>query len=326
MGIPGPQRPPEMRRRTRFLGLSVCETLTPTTRYEACSYPPADLHSARSSKEETMRELRPSVLAGLGPIRGSPGGGDGARLRSTGRVPRMPVFSMRASVSTGREIFTAGSVSSSRASAAGRRGSHHPAPRGNGRHPRAPGPARQAGRPRSSGTPGAARSRGAGGSRRATGRPRPSGADRAHGTEGQHGRDRPRRSSRPGGGGGGAYEGGGIKGILKECGLALAASMVYLNGHSYVAHIGGDAANNVTGSFELHHVPPGTYDLVLVTPNLSDVLTGRSGGLGAGHRPSHAEHLLPGLIPSRSCAGGQPVGRPPAIAAPRRGSRPGTGR
>jgi hypothetical protein len=50
--------------------------------------------------------------------------------------------------------------------------------------------------------------------------------------------------------------------------------MVYVNGHSYVAHIGGDAADNVTGSFELHHVPPGMYDLVLVTPNLSDVLTG----------------------------------------------------
>jgi hypothetical protein len=71
----------------------------------------------------------------------------------------------------------------------------------------------------------------------------------------------------PGGGGVGAYEGGGIKVILKECGLALAPSMVYVNGHSYVAHIGGDAADNVTGSFELHYVPPGTYDLVLVTPN-----------------------------------------------------------
>jgi hypothetical protein len=50
--------------------------------------------------------------------------------------------------------------------------------------------------------------------------------------------------------------------------------MVYLNGHSYVAFIGADASATVTGSFELHNVPPGTYDLVLVTPNLSDVLPG----------------------------------------------------
>ncbi len=50
--------------------------------------------------------------------------------------------------------------------------------------------------------------------------------------------------------------------------------MAYLNGHSYVAFIGADASDTVTGSFELHHVPPGTYDLVLVTPNLSDVLPG----------------------------------------------------
>ena len=213
-------------------------------------------------------------------------------------VPRVPVFSMRASASTGREIFTAGSVSSSRANAAGaaRLTSYCPSRE----RAASPGPrARKASRASQvRGTPGAARSRGAGGSRRASGRPRPSGADRAHGTEGQHRRDRPRRSSRPRWRRGGAYEGGGIKGILKECGLALAPSMVYVNGHSYVAHIGGRLRRPLR----------------------------RSGGLGAGHRPSHAEYLLPGLIPSRSCAGGQPVGRPPAIAAPRRGPRPGTGR
>jgi hypothetical protein len=50
--------------------------------------------------------------------------------------------------------------------------------------------------------------------------------------------------------------------------------MAYLNGHSYIAFIGADASDTVTGSFELHQVPPGTYDLVLVTPNLSDVLPG----------------------------------------------------
>ena len=75
-------------------------------------------------------------------------------------------------------------------------------------------------------------------------------------------------------GGGAAYEGGGIKGVLTECGVARAGSMAYLNGHSYVAFIGADASDTVTGSFELHHVPPGTYDVVLVTPNLMDVLPG----------------------------------------------------
>jgi hypothetical protein len=48
--------------------------------------------------------------------------------------------------------------------------------------------------------------------------------------------------------------------------------MAYLNGHSYVAFIGADATDAVTGNFELHHVPPGSYDLVLVTPNLQDVV------------------------------------------------------
>ena len=61
--------------------------------------------------------------------------------------------------------------------------------------------------------------------------------------------------------------------------------MAYLNGHSYIAFIGADASETVTGSFELHHVPPGTYDLVLVTSYLSDVLgvqvvSGRTTDLG----------------------------------------------
>jgi hypothetical protein len=46
--------------------------------------------------------------------------------------------------------------------------------------------------------------------------------------------------------------------------------MAYLNGHSYVAFIGD--TETLTGAFELHHVPPGSYDLVLVTPNLQDVV------------------------------------------------------
>jgi hypothetical protein len=74
------------------------------------------------------------------------------------------------------------------------------------------------------------------------------------------------------GGGGDTYTGGGIKGVLRQCGTPEAGSMAYLNGHSYVAFIGADATDAVTGNFELHHVPPGSYDLVLVTPNLQDVV------------------------------------------------------
>ena len=47
-----------------------------------------------------------------------------------------------------------------------------------------------------------------------------------------------------------------------------------LNGHSYVAFIGADASNAVTGNFELHHVPAGTYDLILVTPNYDGIVAG----------------------------------------------------
>jgi hypothetical protein len=46
--------------------------------------------------------------------------------------------------------------------------------------------------------------------------------------------------------------------------------MAYLNGHSYIAFIGD--TDTITGAFELHHVPPGSYDLVLVTPNLQDTV------------------------------------------------------
>ena len=47
--------------------------------------------------------------------------------------------------------------------------------------------------------------------------------------------------------------------MLWQCTAPAAGSMAYLNGHSYVAFIGADASNAVTGNFELHHVPAGTY-------------------------------------------------------------------
>ncbi len=50
--------------------------------------------------------------------------------------------------------------------------------------------------------------------------------------------------------------------------------MAYLNGHSYVAFIGADASDTITGNFELHHVPPGTYDVILVTPNYQGIVSG----------------------------------------------------
>jgi collagen triple helix repeat protein len=108
----------------------------------------------------------------------------------------------------------------------------------------------------------------------------PAGAQGARGLQGLTGLTGSTGSTGPAGppgppgpaGGGASYEGGGIKGVLTECGLALAGSMAYLNGHSFVVHIGADSSRTVTGAFEMHHVPPGTYDVVLVTPNLSRVI------------------------------------------------------
>lgn len=63
--------------------------------------------------------------------------------------------------------------------------------------------------------------------------------------------------------GSGDYVGGGIKGILTECGAPIAGSMAYLNGHSFIVFIEADASGHVTGAFEMHHVPPGPYELHL---------------------------------------------------------------
>ena len=73
-------------------------------------------------------------------------------------------------------------------------------------------------------------------------------------------------------GSGESYEGGGIKGVLTECNEARADSMAYLNGHSFIVFIGADKAHQATGAFEMHHVPPGAYDLTLVTPNMVRII------------------------------------------------------
>jgi hypothetical protein len=62
--------------------------------------------------------------------------------------------------------------------------------------------------------------------------------------------------------------------VLRQCGVAEAGSIAYVNGHSFVAFIGADATGTTTGSFEFHHVPPGTYDVHLVTPNHSGIVPG----------------------------------------------------
>ena len=113
------------------------------------------------------------------------------------------------------------------------------------------------------------------GPRGLTGSTGPQGARGPTGLTGPKGSPGPAGPPGPAGGGSGdAYEGGGIKGVLKQCNTPEAGSMVYLNGHSYVAFIGGDASDVVTGNFELHHVPPGTYDLLLVTPNFQGIVSG----------------------------------------------------
>ena len=76
----------------------------------------------------------------------------------------------------------------------------------------------------------------------------------------------------PGGGSGsGDYAPalGGIKGVLLECGL-LKPFLAYLNGHSFVVHIGLNVHGDVeTGQFEMHSVPPGMYDLHMFGPRTS---------------------------------------------------------
>jgi hypothetical protein len=67
-----------------------------------------------------------------------------------------------------------------------------------------------------------------------------------------------------GGGSGDAYSGGGIKGTLWECGAPIEGTMAFLNGHSFIVFIEKDAAGVVTGDFEMHNVPPGDYDLHLI--------------------------------------------------------------
>ena len=263
-----------------------------------------------------MRELRPAVLAGLGPISGSPGDGDGARLRSTGECPECRGSPcVRPSRSAGR---------SSRPDPCRRAG---PALRGGEAHiilflagtSGIPPP------------PGSAGPAGAG----PEGRPRPRGLARPQGRRGLIGlRDRRATLARPAprihparpGAASGAYEGGGIKGILKECGLALAPSMVYLNGHSYVAHIGGRRGGQRD---RLVRAAPRAAGDVRSRPRDAEPVGrphGRSGGLGAGHRPEPR-----GASASRTDTAAILRGRAASTAALPRSRRkarfrPGTGR
>ena len=56
--------------------------------------------------------------------------------------------------------------------------------------------------------------------------------------------------------------------------MAEAGSKVFLNGHSFLVNIeaGADENQTVTGEFEMHHVPPGAYELHLVAPNLRQIM------------------------------------------------------
>jgi hypothetical protein len=67
---------------------------------------------------------------------------------------------------------------------------------------------------------------------------------------------------------------GGITGIVDECGLK--PYYAYLNGHSFVVYveaspIGGSVA---TGQFQMHNVPPGTYDLYIIGQHYSLIKKG----------------------------------------------------
>jgi hypothetical protein len=66
--------------------------------------------------------------------------------------------------------------------------------------------------------------------------------------------------------------GGGIKGVLTQCGTPEPGSRAYLNGHSYLVNIEADEWQNVTGEFEMHHVSPGTYELHLHGPTYSRIM------------------------------------------------------
>jgi hypothetical protein len=48
--------------------------------------------------------------------------------------------------------------------------------------------------------------------------------------------------------------------------------MAYLKGHSFVVRMGEDPSHNLTGEFEMHNVPPGTYDLIVETFNYKTMM------------------------------------------------------
>jgi hypothetical protein len=232
----------------------------------ALSFLPARI-AVGPSKEETMRELRPSALVGFAPsaaalvvgmLVGSAAPASaqsGGVLHACVRVDRQGDLHGRLRVVEPGQRCGGGEA-------------HITLPlAGTGGIPGPPGPQGKQGVQGPAGPQG---SRGPAG---------PPGSQGPRGLQGLTGLTGPKGATGPagppgpaGGGTGGAYAGGGIKGILTECGEIRPGSMAYLNGHSFIAFIGADAAERVTGAFELHNVPPGTYDLVLVTPNLSDIL------------------------------------------------------
>ena len=201
-----------------FAGRAASEFRLGRPRYGACSSPRAG-RIGRAEQGGDDERATP-----VGPWRDSPprqppwwwGCSSDLRHRP---APRMAACSMRVSAWTGKGISMAGSGSSSRgsAAAAARLMSRCPS-RESGRNPRAAGPQGPQGKQGiqgPAGTSGTARARGPA---RVTGSSGASGADRAQGREGPAG---PRRPSRvpPARWHRRRLLGGGIKGILTECGV-----------------------------------------------------------------------------------------------------------
>jgi hypothetical protein len=98
------------------------------------------------------------------------------------------------------------------------------------------------------------------------GTPGPAGPQGPPGPAGPRG---PRGPEGPPGSGGGEYEGyGAISGVVLACdgaeGRGVAGSFAYVAGQSIVA------ITDDTGAFTLSHLPPGTYDVTLEVPGISE--------------------------------------------------------
>jgi hypothetical protein len=207
-----------------------------------------------------MRELRPSVLAGLAPAAAL---AVGAFLGSATPATAQNGSYLNACVHVQRDGDLDGRLRIVEpGQRCGRNEAHVMLPLGTSGIPGPPGPQGKQGIQGPAGPQGPRGSAGPAGS---TGPQGPRGLQGLTGQTGPAGPAGPPGPPGPAGGGSGdAYSGGGIKGTLWECGAPIEGTMAFLNGHSFIVFIEKNASGVVTGDFEMHNVPPGDYNLHLI--------------------------------------------------------------